>query len=160
MKLTRFSLILWLAAVVFTGSLRRPGASSGPQKRPARPFADGTSYESPVSSRAAKQTRTGLLRNLAETDIPRDNPAEALGLVKELSAQPRGKALAALFREWAGTDPVTAVAKAMELANASERAVVLREIAGNWVANDRTAAVKWGGNLIGGSLRDQANTLF
>ncbi|BCU79274.1 hypothetical protein [Luteolibacter sp. LG18] len=61
----------------------------------------------------------------------------------ELDAQPRERAYAAVFREWAASNPTAAAARAQGLEDPLCRNLALQEVAGKWMLKDAPAAIQW-----------------
>ncbi len=62
-----------------------------------------------------------------------------------------------IFQQWAGKDPITAAAKAAELASGQQRSQAYQAIASTWAATDPQSAMDWANSLANGN--DKRNAL-
>lgn len=74
----------------------------------------------------------------------------------ELEGRTRERAYAEVFREWAGSDPVAAAARAGALEDPLHRNLALQEVASRWILKDPAAALQWMTELAAGSDRNSA----
>lgn len=68
----------------------------------------------------------------------------------ELEGQARERAYAAVFREWASSDPVAAAARAGALEDPLYRNLALQEVGLKWILKDPAAAIQWSKELPAG----------
>ena len=78
------------------------------------------------------------------------------GYGDELEGRTRERAYAAIFREWAGSDPVAAAARAGALEDPLHRNLALQEVASKWILKDPVAAIQWMKELPAGLDRHSA----
>lgn len=74
----------------------------------------------------------------------------------EIEGRVREKAYAGIFSEWAGSDPVTAAARATALEDPLLRNLAMQEVAAKWIRKDSVAAIAWMNRLPAGQVRNSA----
>lgn len=74
----------------------------------------------------------------------------------ELGGQPRERAYASVFREWAAGDPAAAAARAVALPDAGHRLLAVQEVAAAWVMKAPEDALAWARTLPPGGGREAA----